>query len=176
MNFHDARAKLVRVYPFAELREDALARCPPPDRARHRPGRPRRADRRDRAPSSSPCSSARSMPAPGRCRCRCRPRSAARTPISTSSRVQLNSADPALLLYPPELPMAGDRRRGSRRRGAGLGRASCRRGAAPAPLDAPEAPTTSPICNIRAARPASRTASPSPTARCWPTSPPTPIP
>ena len=25
MNFHDARATLVRVYPFAELREDALA-------------------------------------------------------------------------------------------------------------------------------------------------------
>ena len=38
------------------------------------------------APNSPPASSARSMPAPGRCRCRCRPASAGAKPMSTSSR------------------------------------------------------------------------------------------
>ena len=57
-------------------------------------------------------------------------RSAARTTISTSSRVQLESADPKLLLYPAELAdMAGDAaaRQGVRRRSTG--RASAPRGA-----------------------------------------------
>ena len=59
-------------------------------------------------PSSPRCSAARSMPAPGRCRCRCRPPSAARTTTSSSSAVQLESADPKLLLYPAEIAeMAG---------------------------------------------------------------------
>ena len=115
------------------------------------------------------------MPAPGRCRCRCRPRSAAATPISTSSRVQLKSADPTLLLYPARARRDGRRRgRGGRRRGRSTGKRSPRAGA-PSARCPRRSRTTSPICNIRAARPASRTASWSPTARCSTISPPTPI-
>ena len=124
-----------------------------------------------RAPSSPRCSSAWSMPAPGRCRCRCRPRSAARTAISTSSASSLRAAIRRCCSIPPELAeMAGEAAQlaGSRAmdweefvaRRAYRGRAAASR-----------RPTTSPICNIRADRPASRTASRSPTARCSTISP-----
>ena len=52
------------------------------------------------APNSPPASSARSMPARGRCRCRCRPASAGARPMSSSSECSSNSSDPALFLYP----------------------------------------------------------------------------
>ena len=84
--------------------------------------------------------------------------------------VQLKSCDPALFLYPPELadfctPRGWPRRRhrraaGTRSRRSTPRPATCR----------PPTPTTSPIFNIPAARPASRTASRSPTARCSTTS------
>ena len=59
-------------------------------------------------------------------------------PISSSSRVQLGSCDPTLLIYPPELGRDGGRGRARlrRRRGRGLGRTSpraARRGSAAAP-------------------------------------------
>jgi len=107
MNFHDARANLARVYPYAELREDAI-------RAAHRlkargigPG--------DRVALIAETAAefvalfygsmyAGAWPVP--------------LPLPTSFggkeayidqlAVQLNSSDPALLLYPPELPMAAD--------------------------------------------------------------------
>ena len=79
--------------------------------------------------------------------------------------VQLKSADPALLLYPPELADGRRRGRADRRRRASTGhRFFAEEADAGAARRAPR-PTTSPICNIRAARPASRTASSSPTAR-----------
>ena len=106
MNFHDARATLIRVYPYAELREDALG-------AAHRfvarglkPG--------DRVALIAETAAefvalffgalyAGIWPVP--------------LPLPTSFggkdayidqlAVQLNSADPALLVYPPDLLMAG---------------------------------------------------------------------
>ena len=106
MNFHDARATLVRVYPYAELRRDALG-------AAHRfharglvPG--------DRVALIAETAAefvalffgalyAGIWPVP--------------LPLPTSFggkdayidqlAVQLKSADPALLVYPPELTMAG---------------------------------------------------------------------
>ena len=106
MNFHDARATLVRVYPYAELRQDALA-------AAHRfvargitPG--------ERVALIAETAAefvalffgalyARIWPVP--------------LPLPTSFggkeayidqlAVQLKSADPALLIYPPDLLMAG---------------------------------------------------------------------
>ena len=94
LNFHDARGRLVRAYPFAELREDALAAARRLIARGVEARRPHRPDRRDRRRSSPPCSSARSMPAPGRCRCRCRPRSAARESYIDQLGVQLDSSDP----------------------------------------------------------------------------------
>jgi fatty-acyl-CoA synthase len=106
INFHDARATLVRVYPFAELREDALA-------AAHRfaargikPGE-RAALIAETAPEFVAlffgALYAGIWPVP--------------LPLPTSFggkeayieqlAVQLRSADPAILLYPPELNMAG---------------------------------------------------------------------
>ena len=84
MNFHDARGTLVRAYPYSELREDALAHARrfvahgPQARATGWRWSPRPVR------NSPPASSARSMPACGRCRCRCRPASAGATPMSTS--------------------------------------------------------------------------------------------
>jgi len=106
MNFHDARATLIRVYPFAELRKDALG-------AAHRfaarglkPG--------DRVALIAETAAefvalffgalyAGIWPVP--------------LPLPTSFggkeayidqlAVQLRSADPALLVYPPDLTMAG---------------------------------------------------------------------
>ena len=107
MNFHDARATLVRVYPYSELRRDALG-------AAHRfvarglvPG--------DRVALIAETAAefvalffgalyAGIWPVP--------------LPLPTSFggkeayidqlAVQLKSADPALLVYPPDLTMAGD--------------------------------------------------------------------
>jgi fatty-acyl-CoA synthase len=106
MNFHDARATLVRVYPYAELRQDALA-------AAHR------LIARGIAPGERVALIAETgaefvalffgalyagiWPVP--------------LPLPTSFggkeayidqlAVQLNSAAPALLIYPPDLAMAG---------------------------------------------------------------------
>ena len=49
LNFHDARGRLERAYPFSELRDDALGLRAPPDRPRRQAGRPHRPGRRDRA-------------------------------------------------------------------------------------------------------------------------------
>ncbi len=107
MNFHDARANLARVYPYAELRQDAI-------RVAHR----LKADgigAGDRVALIAETAAefvalfygamyAGAWPVP--------------LPLPTSFggkdayidqlAVQLNSSDPALLLYPPDLPMAGD--------------------------------------------------------------------
>ena len=85
------------------------------------------------APNSPRCSSARSMPAPGRCRCRCRPRSAAAIPISTSSRSSSTAPTRAMLFYP------GRARRDGRRGGRGGGRRRASTGRASPTRDAPEA-------------------------------------
>ena len=91
-----------------------------------------------------------------------RPRSLCRAiegPCSTSS-------DPALFLFPAELgDFAGEAAQQLGIDGARLGIA--RRPSRPTDADLARGrrPTTSPICNIRAARPASRTASRSPIAR-----------
>jgi fatty-acyl-CoA synthase len=107
MNFHDARATLVRVYPYAELRADAI-------------GVARRLVARGTAPGARVALIAetaaefialffgalyaRVWPVP--------------LPLPTSFggreayidqlSVQLRSADPVLLVYPPDLAMAGD--------------------------------------------------------------------
>ncbi|WP_395613235.1 fatty acyl-AMP ligase [Allosphingosinicella sp.] len=107
MNFHDARATLARVYTYAELREDAI-------RAAHR------MKARGIQPGARVALIAETAaefvalfygamyagvwPVP--------------LPLPTSFggkeayidqlAVQLNSSDPVLLLYPPELPMAGE--------------------------------------------------------------------
>jgi fatty-acyl-CoA synthase len=107
MNFHDARATLARVYPYAELREDAI-------RAAHR------LKARGIQPGARVALIAETAaefvalfygamyagvwPVP--------------LPLPTSFggkeayldqlAVQLNSSDPALLLFPPELPIAGE--------------------------------------------------------------------
>jgi fatty-acyl-CoA synthase len=107
MNFHDARANLARVYPYAELREDAI-------RAAHRL-KARGIQPGDRVALIAETAAefvalfygamyAGVWPVP--------------LPLPTSFggkeayidqlAVQLNSSDPALLLYPPELPMAAD--------------------------------------------------------------------
>src|SRR5690349_22902371 len=107
INFHDARATLVRVYPYAELREDAI-------RAAHRlkargiqPGQ-RVALIAETAAEfialffGSMYAGVWPVPLP--------------LPTSFGGKeayidqlaVQLNSSDPALLLFPPDLPMAGE--------------------------------------------------------------------
>ena len=159
MNFHDARATLVRVYPYAELRAGRARRRPPASIARGiGPG--------DRVALIAETAAefvalffgalyAGAWPVP--------------LPLPTSFggkdayidqlAVQLKSADPALLLYPPELHHGRRRRRGRRRRGAIDWATLLRRGGRRAAARPRPGPTTSPICNIRAARPASRTAS-----------------
>ena len=105
INFHDARATLVRVYPFAELREDALAAA-------------RRFAARGIAPGERAALIAETAPEFialffGALYAGIWP---VPLPLPTSFGgkeayieqlgVQLKSADPALLLYPPELTMA----------------------------------------------------------------------
>ena len=154
MNFHDARATLVRVYPYAELRQDALA-------AAHRfvarglvPG--------DRVALIAETAAefvalffgalyAGVWPVP--------------LPLPTSFggrdayldqlAVQLKSADPALLVYPPDLTMAGTAAEVSGVAATDWESFFAEK-AAPAALRRP-GPTISPICNIRADRRASRT-------------------
>lgn len=107
MNFHDARATLARVYTYAELREDAI-------RAAHRM-KARGIQPGERVALIAETAAefvalfygamyAGVWPVP--------------LPLPTSFggkeayidqlAVQLNSSDPVLLLYPPELPMAGE--------------------------------------------------------------------
>ncbi len=107
MNFHDARANLARVYPYAELREEAI-------RVAHRL-KARGIGKGDRVALIAETAAefvalfygsmyAGAWPVP--------------LPLPTSFggkdayidqlAVQLNSSDPALLLFPPDLPMAGD--------------------------------------------------------------------
>jgi fatty-acyl-CoA synthase len=107
MNFHDARATVSRVYTYAELREDAI-------RAAHRL-KARGIQPGERVALIAETAAefvalfygamyAGAWPVP--------------LPLPTSFggkeayidqlTVQLNSSDPALLLYPPELPMAGE--------------------------------------------------------------------
>ena len=107
INFHDARATLVRVYPYAELREDAI-------RAAHRlKARGIRPGERVALIAETAAEFialffgsmyAGVWPVP--------------LPLPTSFggkdayidqlAVQLRSSDPVLLLYPPDLPMAAD--------------------------------------------------------------------
>ena len=163
LNFHDPRGNLTRVYPFAELREDALAMARRLIAAGAKPG-----DRIALVAQTGPefaalfCGTiyAGAWPVP--------------LPLPTSFggkesyieqlAVQLESSDPAMLLYPEEIAEmahAAAERQGcdgaSFEEFAGrpaMGRFRRR------------IPTTSATCSIRAARPASHTASPSPTARC----------
>ena len=171
MNFHDARATLVRVYPYSELREEALAAA-------------RRFVARGIAPGERVALIAETAPEFialffGALYVGIPP---VPLPLPTSFggkeayieqlSVQLKSAHPALLVYPPDLQMA-----------AGAAEATSVLAVDWATLAAElmrrrrcrsQPPTISPI-GIRAARPASRTASSSPTAPCSATSPPTPI-
>ncbi len=105
MNFHDARATLVRVYPYAELREDAVASARRLIARGIKPG-----DRIALIAETAPefvalffgALYAGAWPIP--------------LPLPTSFggrdayieqlKVQLDSADPALLFYPAELTMA----------------------------------------------------------------------
>jgi fatty-acyl-CoA synthase len=106
MNFHDARATLIRVYPYAELRADALANA---RRFRARgigPGA-RVALIAETAPEfvalffGALYAGAWPIPLP-------LPTSfGGRDAYIDQLKVQLDSADPALLLFPGELVMAG---------------------------------------------------------------------
>ena len=172
LNFHDARGTLVRAYPYSELREDALGACPPLRRARRQAGRPDRADRRDRARIR------RLLLRRGLCRrlagaaAAADHASAARDSLYRPARRPADERRPdSCCSIPPELAdMAGAAAERQGVDGARLGQ--LRRASSRPTADAARrpSPTTSPICNIRAARPASRTASRSPTARCSTTS------
>ena len=163
LNFHDPRGNLIRPYPFAELRSDAIA-------VAHRliargiaPGA-RIAMLAETGPDFAAAFFgaiyAGIWPVP--------------LPLPTSFggkdayidqlAVQLASSDPILLLYPQELETM---RKPPPRRAASPRSAMRRwpasrhlRSICPRPI-----PTRSPICNIRAARPAFRMASPSRIAR-----------
>ena len=89
--------------------------------------------------------------------------------------VQLKSADPALLVYPPELLMAGAAAEATGRRRRSTGSRFFAEPAEPAPLDQPtrRRHRLSPIFERLDPLPARRRRSP--TARCSATSPPTPI-
>ena len=111
--------------PIAELRADALADAHRLIARGVEARRPDRADRRDRARVR------RLVLRRALCRRLAGAAAAAdlvrrrANPISTSSRVQLKSSDPALLFYPARARRDGRRgRRGGRRRGRRLGRAS----------------------------------------------------
>ncbi|HYD14047.1 MAG TPA: fatty acyl-AMP ligase [Allosphingosinicella sp.] len=137
MNFHDARANLARVYPYAELREDAI-------RVAHRL-KARGIGSGDRVALIAETAAefvalffgsmyAGAWPVP--------------LPLPTSFGgkeayidqlvVQLHSSGPALLLFPPDLPMAADAAAavGSRSQDWASFLAA---DIAPCPLDAPKA-------------------------------------
>lgn len=106
MNFHDARATLVRVYPYAELRQDALANARRFLARGIGPGA-RVALIAETAPEfvalffGALYAGAWPIPLP-------LPTSfGGRDAYIDQLKVQLDSADPALLLFPGELAMAG---------------------------------------------------------------------
>ena len=155
LNFHDMRGELARVYPYAEMREDALAMA-----RRLVAAGIGKEDRvaliaetgADFAALFCACIYAGAWPVP--------------LPLPTTFggkesyidqlAVQLLSSDPRILLYPDEITEmaeAAAARQGLR--GAKAGRIS-RKGPAPRLHPAPPpAPTISAICNIPAVRPAS---------------------
>ena len=167
LNFHDARGKLARPYPYSRAARRCAGACPSADRARRQAGRPHRARRRNR-PRFRGAVLRRDL-----CRRLAGAAAAAdlvrrdANPMSTSSASSSTSCDPGMLFFPAELAaMAGEAARLNGVEGIALGgfRASApRRRLA---LPAARRPTTSPICNIRADRRASRTASRSRTMRC----------
>jgi fatty-acyl-CoA synthase len=137
MNFHDARANLARVYPYAELREEAI-------RVAHRL-KARGIGKGDRVALIAETAAefvalfygsmyAGAWPVP--------------LPLPTSFggkeayidqlAVQLNSSDPALLLFPPDLPMAADAADATGFKSQDWG-AFLADDIAPCPLDAPRA-------------------------------------
>ncbi len=169
LNFHDARGSLKRAYSFSELRDDALVAARRFIALGIKPG-----DRVALVAETGPefaaaffgavYAGAWPVPLP--------------LPTSFGGReayveqlaVQLKSSDPALFLYPPELAEfctpravatpASPRAVGTRSRRSAPHPATCR----------PPTPTISPIFNIPADRPASRTALRLPTGRCSTTS------
>ena len=165
LNFHDARGTLTRAYTFAELREDALVEARRFIALGIKPG-DRIALVAETGTEFAACffgavyAGAWPVPLP--------------LPTSFGGRdayvdqlgVQLKSCDASLFLYPEELADfcsgAADKAGVASRSWESLAerRAGRRRAADGA------AATTSLICNIRAARPASRTASRSLTVRC----------
>ena len=165
LNFHDARGTLIRAYPYSELRDDALVQARRLIALGIKPG-----DRVALIAETGPefaaaffgavYAGAWPVPLP--------------LPTSFGGRdayveqlaVQLQE------LRPGAVPLSRRacrllRRRGGkgRRHRPRLGIARRRRAGRTASFPRPRA-RTSPICNIPAARPASRTASRSPTTRC----------
>ena len=137
MNFHDARANLARVLLYADLREEAI-------RVAHRL-KARGIGKGDRVALIAETAAefvalfygamyAGAWPVP--------------LPLPTSFggkeayidqlAVQLNSSDPALLLFPPDLPLAADAAEGAGYRAQDWG-SFLADVAAPCPLDAPKA-------------------------------------
>ena len=137
MNFHDARANLARVLLYADLREEAI-------RVAHRL-KARGIGKGDRVALIAETAAefvalfygamyAGAWPVP--------------LPLPTSFggkeayidqlAVQLNSSDPALLLFPPDLPLAADAAEGAGYRAQDWG-SFLADVAAPCPLDAPRA-------------------------------------
>ena len=175
LNFHDARGTLVRVYPLCRAARGRARRRPPADRARRQARATAIALIAETAPEfvalffGALYAGAWPVPLP--------------LPTSFGGRdsyieqlaVQLEQRrSDASSSIPPELAgMAGAAAEAAGVEGMdwasfgadGAPRLRAARG---------RGRTTSPICNIRAARPASRTASPSPIAPCSATSPPTP--
>jgi acyl-CoA synthetase (AMP-forming)/AMP-acid ligase II len=167
LNFHDARGKLARPYPFAELRADAIA-CARRLIAQGVAPQDRIALIAETGPEFAAlffgAVYAGAWPVP--------------LPLPTSFggresyvdqlKVQLGSCDPRLLLFPEELAsMAADAVAGSAV--AAVSFASLLSGDAPEadlPAAEPDARTRSPISNIPAARRAFRMAWRSRTGRC----------
>ena len=137
MNFHDARANLARIYPYADLREDAI-------RVAHRL-KARGIQPGERVALIAETAAefvalffgamyAGVWPVP--------------LPLPTSFggkeayidqlAVQLRSSDPSLLLFPPDLPMAGDAAEANGFRSQDWGSFLAGE-VAPCPLDAPKA-------------------------------------
>ena len=157
LNFHDARGILALAYPFTQLRADALVEARRFVALGIKPG-DRIALVAETGPEFAACffgavyAGAWPVPLP--------------LPTSFGGResyveqlgVQLKSCDPALFLFPGELADFGQGAADS----AGARRAPGNRWprSTPARASCPRPPATiSPISNIRAARPASRTAS-----------------
>ncbi len=157
LNFHDMRGELERVYPYSEMRKDALAMA-----WRLAAAGVAKGDRVALVAETGPefaalfCGAvyAGAWPVP--------------LPLPTTFggkdnyieqlKVQLESSDPKLLLYPAEIAeMASPQPRGRAARGS-TGKASPR--ARPSRPRCPRpTPTTSATCSTRRARPASRPAS-----------------